>query len=237
MGYSLVEGQTYKGMNFPLFFKCDNSPEDEIPFTRTVASVLIGNKCPICSKVRPGKYYNLKLLYPELCGTWDYAKNIGIKPEELSPFSNKKFWWKCEKSHEWQASPNSRIINNTGCPHCYKSKGENAITKFLIENKIEFQSQFKFDNFKSKNNKFYSFDFGIYYDFGNGIELILCEYDGELHYRPYHKAKESQQKLEDCQRRDLIKTKYCEDNNIKLIRIPYWEFKNIDTILSKELKL
>ena len=36
---------------------------------------------------------------------------------------------------------------------------------------------------------------------------------------------------------DTIKTKYCEDNNIKLIRIPYWEFDNIENILIKELNL
>ena len=34
-----------------------------------------------------------------------------------------------------------------------------------------------------------------------------------------------------------IKTVYCKENNIKLIRIPYWEFNNIENILSKELNL
>lgn len=37
--------------------------------------------------------------------------------------------------------------------------------------------------------------------------------------------------------KDNIKTQYCEDNNIKLIRIPYWEFNNIETILNKKLNL
>ena len=36
---------------------------------------------------------------------------------------------------------------------------------------------------------------------------------------------------------DTVKTKYCQDNNIKLIRIPYWEEKNIKNILMKELNL
>ena len=35
---------------------------------------------------------------------------------------------------------------------------------------------------------------------------------------------------------DNIKTKYCEDNNIKLIRIPYWNYNNIEQILELELK-
>ena len=36
---------------------------------------------------------------------------------------------------------------------------------------------------------------------------------------------------------DNIKTQYCKDNNIKLIRIPYWDYKNIEKILVEELNL
>ena len=36
-------------------------------------------------------------------------------------------------------------------------------------------------------------------------------------------------------RRDEIKNKYCQENNIKLLRIPYWEFDNIENILEREL--
>ena len=36
--------------------------------------------------------------------------------------------------------------------------------------------------------------------------------------------------------RDSIKTKYCLDNGINLIRIPYTEFNNIENILKKGFK-
>ena len=36
---------------------------------------------------------------------------------------------------------------------------------------------------------------------------------------------------------DGIKNEYCLNKGIKLIRIPYWEFKNIENILIKELNL
>ena len=36
---------------------------------------------------------------------------------------------------------------------------------------------------------------------------------------------------------DNIKNKYCHDNNIKLIRIPYWKMKEIEKILGNELGL
>lgn len=35
---------------------------------------------------------------------------------------------------------------------------------------------------------------------------------------------------------DNVKTKYCKDNNIKLIRIPYLEKNNLKDILRLELK-
>ena len=62
---------------------------------------------------------------------------------------------------------------------------------------------------------------------------ICIEYDGEFHYKMIMEYDEFiNQKI-----RDTIKTVYCKENNIKLIRIPYWEFNNIENILIKELNL
>jgi len=33
-------------------------------------------------------------------------------------------------------------------------------------------------------------------------------------------------------RRDMIKNNYCNENNILLLRIPYWGQENIDTIVA-----
>ena len=41
--------------------------------------------------------------------------------------------------------------------------------------------------------------------------------------------------FQDIKKRDSIKTTYCKDNDIKLIRIPYFDYDNIETILSTEL--
>ena len=38
------------------------------------------------------------------------------------------------------------------------------------------------------------------------------------------------------QERDKIKNKYCEDNHIKLLRIPYYEKENIDSIIINYLQ-
>lgn len=38
------------------------------------------------------------------------------------------------------------------------------------------------------------------------------------------------------QKHDQIKTQYCKDNNIPLIRIPYWEKDDMEYFLFDELK-
>lgn len=55
----------------------------------------------------------------------------------------------------------------------------------------------------------------------NGEQHYTSEY-----YTTFNNKEERLEKLKKRQRLDNIKTQYCNDNNIKLIRIPYWEFKN-----------
>lgn len=42
---------------------------------------------------------------------------------------------------------------------------------------------------------------------------------------------EAEAQLNIIKKHDYIKTKYCSDNNIILIRIPYWERKNLKCYL------
>ena len=69
----------------------------------------------------------------------------------------------------------------------------------------------------------------------------IIEYDGEFHFDlPKFRFKNKERRmleLLETQKHDAIKTKYCEDNEIKLLRIPYWDFDNIETIVSNYLCL
>ena len=58
---------------------------------------------------------------PNLALEWNYDKNGRLKPENVSPHSNKKVWWTCRVGHEWQAIINSRSRGN-GCPVCAGQK-------------------------------------------------------------------------------------------------------------------
>lgn len=115
---------------------------------------------------------------------------------------------------------------------CYKfSKGEMQISKYLKNNKIEFEAQKRFVDCKDIRT--------LPFDFYLPKYNICIEYDGRQHFEPVgftnKNVKEISFQFETTCNHDLIKTQYCEDNNIKLIRIPYTEFKNIDEILSKIL--
>ena len=63
---------------------------------------------------------------------------------------------------------------------------------------------------------------------------LIIEYDGEQHYKPMRYHDDEDRNISDFkirQQRDEIKNKYCEENNIELLRIPYWEKQNIDSII------
>ena len=120
-------------------------------------------------------------------------------------------------------TPNCHL-NGQGCPVCRSSKGEKQIEKFLLINKIQFQRQKKFND--CKNLKELPFDFYL-------TEKNICiEYDGEQHYKEI-KNWGGLENLNKIKLHDKIKTQYCKRNNIKLIRIPYFKFKEIDSILQK----
>jgi len=114
-----------------------------------------------------------------------------------------------------------------GCKRCYKSSGEVRITNWLNDNNIKFIHNYRFNNCRSINNNWLSFDFYL-------SEFNTCiEYDGIYHKKSI--GKEDPQKIIDRKRNDLCKNIYCENNKIKLIRIDCDEFKNIEPILSKEI--
>jgi very-short-patch-repair endonuclease len=110
-----------------------------------------------------------------------------------------------------------------GCHKCSNtySQYEEKIEKWLIKNNIKYIREYKFNNCKNK--------YKLPFDFFLEEKNICIEFDGIYHYKPLHGEKE----LKDCIKRDSIKTKFCLDNGIILVRIPYWKKENIESILNK----
>ena len=86
--------------------------------------------------------------------------------------------------------------------------------------------EYRFDNCKYK----YRLPFDFYL-----TEYNICiEYDGKQYYEPVEYFG-GEKAFKETKKRDATKNNYCQNNDIKLIRIPYWEFDNIENILEKEL--
>ena len=60
---------------------------------------------------------NLASKHPELVVQWHPTRNGDLKPEMISPGSDRKVWWLCEKGHEWESAVSSRAAG-VGCPYC-----------------------------------------------------------------------------------------------------------------------
>ena len=59
----------------------------------------------------------LIVLYPEIAAQWHPTLNAGLSLEEISPHSNKKVYWLCERGHTFEKTPDKRVAGQ-GCPYC-----------------------------------------------------------------------------------------------------------------------
>lgn len=99
-----------------------------------------------------------------------------------------------------------------GCPNCHDSEGEKVIDKLLTENKLQFIRQKSFIDCKNERP--------LYFDFYLSESNLCIEFDGIQHFEPiaYWGGEENFIKIK---KRDEIKNEYCNNNNIRLIRIKY----------------
>ena len=65
---------------------------------------------------------------------------------------------------------------------------------------------------------------------------MLIEFQGKQHYKPVS-AYGGEEQFKVQQEHDRRKRQYANDNNIKLLEIPYWDYENIEEILTRELGL
>lgn len=116
-------------------------------------------------------------------------------------------------------------LSGRGCPICKSSKGELKIRNLLISLKIDFETQKQFPDCGTKRFDFY---------FAINNNHFLIEYDGPHHFQPIdlfggnaHYAR--------TKHNDSIKNQFAAINGFILIRIPYTEFDNIESILESEI--
>ena len=133
--------------------------------------------------------------------------------------------YRCEKcGHIWESSARTMVASGKQCPNCKKYYvGERQIATILDEWDIKYEQQYRFD--KCVDKRALPFDFYL-------TDYNVCiEFDGIHHFE----QRKGWTSLEEVLHHDKIKDKFCKNNNIPLIRIPYWESGEMEYYLFDKL--
>lgn len=104
---------------------------------------------------------------------------------------------------------------------CIKSRANEQMDKLLTSLHIPFKREYKFEECKDKRPL--PFDFAL---FNKDNELLgLIELNGLQHYSTQGRGFYTKERLFTIHQHDYIKQKFCEDNQIELLTIPYNYFE------------
>lgn len=149
-----------------------------------------------------------------------FGKLTCIRPTEKRKLRCIIWECKCDCGNTCYVDIGSLKSGNTVSCGCETSKGEQKIHSLLQKMNILFITQKTFPKcVNDKTNRKLKFDFYL-------PDYNICiEYDGKQHFEETSMCEDT---LEERKNRDKIKNKFCKENNIGLIRIPYWDFNKID---------
>ena len=172
-----------------------------------------------CLHQETGKYFK-KDLTSKIFGYLKVIKDTG-KTYKTKGQSHAIWLCQCLRDGNFIEVRSDSLINNhiVSCGCCQWSFYSKKIADYLTELNISYVSEKTFEDcVNPKTNTRLRFDFYLPdYD-------ICIEYDGEQHYQEVNFCSDT---LLDRQFRDNLKDEYCRANNIKLVRIPYFDKKQI----------
>lgn len=92
-----------------------------------------GSGCNICS----GRYVlagfnDLASYSPEIASQWDYSKNQGVLPTEITRWNESKYWWICDQGHSYEATPGNRFMGKN-CAVCYNRQIQVGVNDFASQ--------------------------------------------------------------------------------------------------------
>lgn len=160
----------------------------------------------------------------------EYYLNIYIKENrkdiELVKYNSKgKSIFRCLECNREFKQYHHHITKGGKCIHCAISKGELAVKSILEDLNINYIMQHSFKEYNEVKR--------LRFDFYIPNKNICIEYQGEQHYRPVEYFG-GEKKFKDQVKKDNLKRKFCKENDIKLIEIPY-HVNDIKHILEKNI--
>lgn len=149
-----------------------------------------------------------------------------------------KLKFKCNNGHEFDLEW-CRFYEGSRCKYCSSSSPEILTHEILRRNNIIFDTEYVFKNMINPKTGYHlRVDVVI---FNDGDIYKAIEINGKHHYQPVdyycHNKADALNHYNEVVYRDKIKMDFLEDKDIDCIVIPYWDFNNIEQILTKELNL
>ncbi len=131
--------------------------------------------------------------------------------------------WKCKQGHTWKAVCSNVVCAKSWCPTCKFATGEyEKITRRVFESIFDrqFESQWLIPGEHGKSLELDGYEPGL---------NLAFEYHGKQHYEftpPF--LHETEEDFHQQQRNDAIKAKWCKDEKIDLVVIPYWIMEKLE---------
>lgn len=196
--------------------------------TMRINNFINGKGCPDCG--RDAIKEKNKLSSDEV---EQRIRNVGgvlLNKNDYVNYAEKNLLIKCPECGEPFLTSFRNFIQHGGqvCENCLstESLGERKIRHYLENHGIVFKQEYWFENCRDINP--------LPFDFYLPDLNMVCEFDGRQHYGETNYFTYS---FNDTKKHDQIKEQFCKDNNIYILRIPYWNVDNIDKILDKELNM
>lgn len=182
-----------------------------------------------CGNIKEISGTNLRVYGHIGCGCGQITDRIGKKYGLLTVIKQlpENNWeCKCECGNITIAHGSQLNKNHKLSCGCLKSKGEATIIKILEKLNKTFIQEKTFETCVFPNSQAKArFDFYLPND------NLIIEYDGEQHYFGWN----GKENLKEIQQKDTFKTAWCEKNGIKMLRIPFFKYDQIENILIAEL--
>lgn len=222
--YSLIS--EYKNSKTNVKLRHNSSICNNYEYYVSSSNFYHGDRCPKCA----GNSQKTTDIFKQ--EVYDLVKDEYTVLGEYKTAKTKLLIKHNECKHAYSVTPDN-FLRNRRCPFCNNSKGEKAIDNLLAKNNIIYSREYTFDDLIGIGGNPLRYDFALFEDKEKTILKLLIEYDGEFHYKKYY----DDQNFETQKIHDNLKNEYCKEKNIKLLRIPYWKFDNIEEILNDKLSL
>ncbi len=192
---------------------------------------LKGSGCPECGRLQANESISKAKTFSQQDfidraiakhgATYDYSQAVYLGYHEPIQI-------RCSRHGSFLQKP-AEHLSGSGCPKCSSSRGERSVAQVLEI--LGFHAIHQWTNHDLKASRRLAFDFFI-----PEVQLAI-EIDGEQHYHPVAFGSRDVIKVQlihdGIRTRDRMKSEWCREQGVALLRIPYWLVDDHDYLIER----